>query len=573
MTLEVTTSRTRRPAERTPTRLPEPTAGPVGAPDAGPVGVRAAGRAPDRTADRVRELAERRALATAPGGPRRRGEYGARERIDLLLDAGSFTETGLFVRARPAGDGAHRPHGDGVVTGHGTIDGRPVCVFAQDATVFGGSMGEAFGEKTLALMDLALKTGCPVIGLNDGGGARIQEGVASLALYAELVRRNVRASGVIPQISVVLGPCAGGAAHSPAITDFTVMVDGASHLFVTGPDVIETVTGERTSAEELGGARTSNTVNGNAHFLAAGEVDALDTVRDLLSYLPANNLERPPRYAPGTAPDGAVLDTVVPDRLGQAHDMRDVLRAVVDDGELLQVQELLAPNIVCALALVEGAPVGVVANQPLHAAGVLDIDASDLSAAPNFAYDYCASAVTEAQKAGLRLDGVAALINGSEPVRPGTADRFHAAFAAQGLPAGTHCPSYGLAEATVFVSAARPGEPVRGIALDRDALATGKALPARPDDPRAVLLAGCGTPAGQGSGSSTPCPVPRWRRARSARSGCGAPTWGAATGTRSGRRVGCSAPCSPTPPRVPAGGCAPAIWGRSWTADWSSPGG
>ncbi|WP_055712047.1 acyl-CoA carboxylase subunit beta [Streptomyces torulosus] len=328
----------------------------------------------------MRELAERRAVATAPGGPRRRGEYGARERIDLLLDAGSFTETGLFVRARPTGDGAHRPHGDGVVTGHGTIDGRPVCVFAQDSTVFGGSMGEAFGEKTLALMDLALKTGCPVIGLNDGGGARIQEGVTSLALYAELVRRNVRASGVIPQISVVLGPCAGGAAYSPAITDFTVMVDGASHMFVTGPDVIETVTGERTSAEELGGARASNTVNGNAHFLAAGEVDALDTVRDLLSYLPANNLERPPRYAPGAAPDGAVLDTVVPDRLGQAYDMRDVLRAVVDDGELLEVQELFAPNIICALALVEGAPVGVVANQPLHAAGVLDIDASEKAA-------------------------------------------------------------------------------------------------------------------------------------------------------------------------------------------------
>jgi propionyl-CoA carboxylase beta chain len=380
VTLEVTTSGTRRPAERTPTRLPEPTAGPVGAPDAGPVGTLAAGQAPDRTDDRLRELAERRALATAPGGPRRRGEFGARERIDLLLDAGSFTETGLFVRARPAGDGAHRPHGDGVVTGHGTIDGRPVCVFAQDSTVFGGSMGEAFGEKTLALMDLALKTGCPVIGLNDGGGARIQEGVTSLALYAELVRRNVRASGVIPQISVVLGPCAGGAAYSPAITDFTVMVDGASHMFVTGPDVIETVTGERAGAEELGGARTSNTVNGNAHFLAAGEVDALDTVRDLLSYLPANNLERPPRYAPGAAPDGAVLDTVVPDRLGQAYDMRDVLRAVVDDGELLQVQELFAPNIVCALALVEGTPVGVVANQPLHAAGVLDIDASEKAA-------------------------------------------------------------------------------------------------------------------------------------------------------------------------------------------------
>ncbi|MFF5982029.1 acyl-CoA carboxylase subunit beta [Streptomyces olindensis] len=336
--------------------------------------------APGSTAERVAGLAERRERAVAPGGPRRRGEFSARERIERLVDKDSFTETGLFVRARPTGQDTRRPYGDGVVTGYGTVDGRPVCVFAQDSAVFGGSMGEAFGEKTIALMELALKTGCPVIGLNDGGGARIQEGVAALALYAELVRRNVKASGVIPQISVVLGPCAGGAAYSPAITDFTVMVDGASHMFVTGPDVIETVTGERTTAEELGGARTSNAVNGNAHFLAADEEDALDTVRDLLSYLPANNLERPPEYAPGQAPPGAGLDRVVPDRLGEAYDMRDVLHAVVDDGELLQVQELFAPNIICALARVEGRSVGVVANQPLHAAGVLDIDASEKAA-------------------------------------------------------------------------------------------------------------------------------------------------------------------------------------------------
>jgi propionyl-CoA carboxylase beta chain len=335
---------------------------------------------PDRTADRIADLARRRTGAVAPGRSRRRGEFGARERIERLVDAGSFTETGLFVRARPTGDEARRPYGDGVVTGHATIDGRPVCVFAQDSGVFGGSMGEAFGEKTVALMDLALKTGCPVIGLNDSGGARIQEGVASLALYAELVRRNVQASGVIPQISVVLGPCAGGAAYSPAITDFTVMVDGASHMFVTGPDVIETVTGERTTAEELGGAHTSNSVNGNAHFLAADEQDALDTVRDLLSYLPANNLERPPEYAPVEPPVGDRLDEVVPDRLGQAYDMREILRAVVDEGELLDVQELFAPNIICALARVEGRSVGVVANQPMHAAGVLDIDASEKAA-------------------------------------------------------------------------------------------------------------------------------------------------------------------------------------------------
>ncbi|WP_262062854.1 acyl-CoA carboxylase subunit beta [Streptomyces sp. STR69] len=336
--------------------------------------------AADRTAGRIADLAERRARAVVTGAPRRRGALGARERIERLLDAGSFAETGVFVRARTAGDGAQRPYGDGVVTGYGTVDGRPVCVFAQDSTVFGGSMGEAFGEKTVALMDLALKTGCPVVGLNDSGGARIQEGVNSLALYAELVRRNVKASGVIPQISVVLGPCAGGAAYSPAITDFTVMVDGASHMFVTGPDVIEAVTGERATAEELGGARTSNSVNGNAHFLAADEEDALDTVRDLLSYLPANNLEPPPEYAPGAVAAGAPLDEVVPDRLGHVYDMRDILRAVVDDGELLYVQELFAPNIICALARVEGASVGVVANQPLHSAGVLDIDASEKAA-------------------------------------------------------------------------------------------------------------------------------------------------------------------------------------------------
>ncbi|MFI8534784.1 acyl-CoA carboxylase subunit beta [Streptomyces aquilus] len=332
------------------------------------------------TAERIDDLHRRREQALTAGGPRGRGEFGARERVERLVDKGSFTETGLFVRARADGSGGRRPHGDGVVTGFGTVDGRRVCVFAQDSTVFGGSMGEAFGEKTVALMDLALKTGCPVVGLNDSGGARIQEGVASLALYAELVRRNVQASGVIPQLSVVLGPCAGGAAYSPAITDFTVMVDGASHMFVTGPDVIEAVTGERATAEELGGARTSNAVNGNAHFLATDEEDALDVVRELLSYLPANNLEPPPEYTPGDAPAGDVLDAVVPDRLGQAYDMRDILRAVVDDGELLYVQELFAPNILCALARVEGRSVGVVANQPLHAAGVLDIDASEKAA-------------------------------------------------------------------------------------------------------------------------------------------------------------------------------------------------
>ncbi|MHC5909179.1 acyl-CoA carboxylase subunit beta, partial [Streptomyces sp. S6] len=308
-----------------------------------------------------------------------RGRLTARERLARLLDQGSFTETGALVRAR--GDDTDTAYGDGVVTGTGTIDGRQVCVFAQDATVHGGSMGEACGEKVVRTMDLALSLGCPVIGLDDSGGARIQEGVASLALYAELARRNVRASGVIPQISVIMGPCAGGAAYSPALTDFVVMVDGTSHMFVTGPDVIEAVTGERTTPEELGGARTSNTGNGNAHFLAEDEDDALDVVRVLLSYLPANNREDPPEYGcPARPSDRPRLDGIVPDRPGAAYDMREILREVVDDGELLPVHELFAPNILCALARIEGRSVGVVANQPLHGAGALDIDASEKAA-------------------------------------------------------------------------------------------------------------------------------------------------------------------------------------------------
>jgi propionyl-CoA carboxylase beta chain len=345
------------------------------------------------THELITDLADRHKRALA-GGPApavarqaARGRLTARERIARLMDPGSFTETDALVRARsgPGDTDGPRWYGDGVVTGFGTVDGRQVCVFAQDATVHGGSMGEAFGEKVVKTMDLAMKTGCPVIGLNDSGGARIQEGVASLALYAELVRRNVQASGVIPQISLVMGPCAGGAAYSPAITDFTVMVDGTSHMFVTGPDVIESVTGERTTAEELGGARASNTGNGNAHFLAEDEDDALDTVRVLLSYLPSNNRQRPPEYPPTTpleplTADDLRLDHVVPDRVDLAYDMREILRAVVDEGELLDVHELFAPNIICALARVEGRSVGIVANQPLHAAGALDIDASEKAA-------------------------------------------------------------------------------------------------------------------------------------------------------------------------------------------------
>ncbi|MFF3377484.1 acyl-CoA carboxylase subunit beta [Streptomyces sp. NPDC002680] len=343
------------------------------------------------TAERLVDLAARQQRALAGGSAQAvarqaaRGRLTARQRVERLLDAGSFVETGALVRARTGTGTDAGAYGDGVVTGTGTVGGRQVCLFAQDATVHGGSMGEAFGEKVVRTMELALSIGCPVIGLNDSGGARIQEGVASLALYAELAHRNVQASGVIPQISVIMGPCAGGAAYSPAITDFTVMVDGTSHMFVTGPDVIEAVTGERTTAEELGGARASNSGNGNAHFLAEDEDDALDLVRVLLAYLPANNREGPPEYAfaPRTldpTPDDLRLDGIVPDRPEAAYDMREILRTVVDDGELLQVHELFAPNILCALARVEGRSVGVVANQPLHGAGVLDIDASEKAA-------------------------------------------------------------------------------------------------------------------------------------------------------------------------------------------------
>ncbi|MFE0461090.1 acyl-CoA carboxylase subunit beta [Kitasatospora sp. NPDC058965] len=310
----------------------------------------------------------------------------ARERIALLLDPGSFTELDALVRHRSTafGTAGRRPAGDGVVTGYGTVDGRPVAVFAQDASVFGGSMGEAFGHKVLKVMEHALRTGCPVVGLNDGGGARIQEGVAALALYAEVVRRNVRASGVVPQLSLVLGPCAGGAAYSPALTDFTVVVDGRSRMFVTGPEVVRAVTGEVATAEQLGGGRTSAAISGTAHYLAADEADAIDFVRVLLSYLPGNNCDPPPRHPvrdePGITARDRELDTLLPDTDQQAYDMREVLHRVLDDGDLLEIQELFAPNLVCGFGRVAGESVGVVANQPLHGAGALDIDASEKGA-------------------------------------------------------------------------------------------------------------------------------------------------------------------------------------------------
>ena len=320
-----------------------------------------------------------------------RGKKTARERIGMLLDEGSFVEFDELARHRSTAFGMdrNRPYGDGVVTGFGTLDGRQVAVFAQDFTVFGGSLGQVFGEKIVKVMDFALKTGCPMIGINDSGGARIQEGVVSLGLYGEIFRRNVHASGVIPQISLIMGPCAGGAVYSPAITDFTVMVDQTSHMFITGPDVIKTVTGEDVGFEELGGARSHNTKSGNAHYLASDEADAIDYVRALVSYLPQNNLDDAPAY-PAPDPsleiteDDVALDTLVPDSANQPYDMHRVIESVVDHGpdgtDFLEVQPLFAPNILIGFGRIEGRSVGFVANQPMHFAGTLDIDASEKAA-------------------------------------------------------------------------------------------------------------------------------------------------------------------------------------------------
>ncbi|WP_298747597.1 acyl-CoA carboxylase subunit beta [uncultured Serinicoccus sp.] len=315
-----------------------------------------------------------------------KGKLTARERIEALLDEGSFTELDALARHRSTafGQERNRPYGDGVVTGYGTVDGRPVAVFAQDFTVFGGSLGEVYGEKIVKVMDLAMKIGCPVVGINDSGGARIQEGVVALGLYAEIFKRNVHASGVIPQISLVMGPCAGGAVYSPAITDFVVMVDQTSHMFITGPDVIKTVTGEDVTFEELGGARTHNSTSGVAHYLASDEDDAFGYVKELLGFLPQNNLEDPPVYE--EEPDEELgdadteLDVLIPDSPGVPYDITEAVRAVLDDGDFLQVQELFAPNIVVGFGRVEGRSVGVVANQPMQLAGTLDIDASEKAA-------------------------------------------------------------------------------------------------------------------------------------------------------------------------------------------------
>jgi len=332
------------------------------------------------------ELAARHAIAEEGGGAERRerehkaGKLSARERIDFLLDEGTFEETDKFVthRATDFGMAEQRVPGDGFVTGYGRVHGRVVFVFAQDFTVFGGSLSEANAAKIVKIMDMAMKVGAPVVGLNDSGGARIQEGVVSLAGYTDIFLRNTLASGVVPQISAILGPCAGGAVYSPAITDFTLMTERTSYMFVTGPDVIKTVTHEDVTKDALGGAVTHNEISGVAHFMAHDDQECLAMVRELLSFLPSNNLDDAPRKPTTDDPGRAdvSLDTIVPTESNQPYDMVDVISRVVDDGYFFQVQEHFARNIVVGFARMAGRTVGVVANQPAFLAGVLDINAS-----------------------------------------------------------------------------------------------------------------------------------------------------------------------------------------------------
>ncbi|MGC5247935.1 acyl-CoA carboxylase subunit beta [Gordonia sp. DT219] len=358
------------------------------------------GAAPDihTTAGKLADLRQRLDETQHPVGEaavekiHSKGKLTARERITHLLDEGSFVELDALARHRSTNFGLaeRRPLGDGVVTGYGTIDGREICVFSQDATVFGGSLGEVYGEKIVKVMDLAIKTGRPLVGINEGAGARIQEGVVSLGLYGEIFHRNVRASGVIPQISLIMGAAAGGHVYSPALTDFVVMVDGTSQMFVTGPDVIKTVTGEDVTMEDLGGATTHMTKSGVAHYVASDEEDALDYVKDLLGYLPSNNRAEAPRLPVAAPVTGSIadsltdedleLDTLIPDSPNQPYDMHEVIRRILDDDEFLEVQAERATNIIVGFGRVDGRSVGIVANQPTQFAGCLDINASEKAA-------------------------------------------------------------------------------------------------------------------------------------------------------------------------------------------------
>jgi acetyl-CoA carboxylase carboxyltransferase component len=340
-------------------------------------------------ADRIADLEKRRDEALHAGAERSierqraKGKMLARERIDYLLDPGSFHELDMLARHRALESGIEaRPYTDGVVTGWGTVDGRKVFLFSQDFTVFGGALGEVFAEKIHKVMDLAASVGAPMIGLNDGAGARIQEGVVSLDAYGGIFYRNVQASGVIPQISVILGPCAGGAVYSPAMTDFIFMVREKSHMFITGPDVVKTVTGEEVTLEELGGAKSHSSKSGVATFTGASEEDVLDNVKVLLSLLPSNNLEAPPSVDPTDDPERKTpeLRTLLPGSSNVPYDMADVIHAVVDDGEFFEYFPDWARNIVCGFARIDGHTVGVVGNQPMVLAGVLDINSSEKAA-------------------------------------------------------------------------------------------------------------------------------------------------------------------------------------------------
>src|SRR5438874_2763025 len=340
--------------------------------------------------DRIDQLRELKVRAMLGGGPEAierqhaRGKLSARERLELLLDPASFVETDVLARHRLGTFGLDksRPYGDGVITGWGTIEGRKVFVFSQDFTIFGGSLGEVMAEKVCKIMDLAASVGAPVIGINDSGGARIQEGAASLAGYGYIFDRNVRYSGVIPQISVIMGPCAGGAVYSPAITDFVFMVKGTSHMFITGPDVIKAVTGEKVTFEALGGANTHASRSGIASFIADDEADCLAQVRYLLSFLPSNNLEDPPAYAPRDDPlrRDQSLNSIIPDSPRAPYDMKGVISRIVDEGQFFEVFPIWAGNIVIGFARLDGRAVGIVANQPKVLAGTLDYDSSEKAA-------------------------------------------------------------------------------------------------------------------------------------------------------------------------------------------------
>jgi len=340
--------------------------------------------------EQFKHLDKLRAEARLGGGEKRieaqhaKGKLTARERIDFLLDEGSFVEMDMLVRhrSRDFGLDKNRPLGDGVVTGYGYIEGRLVFVFSQDFTVFGGSLSETFAEKIIKIMDQAMKVGAPVIGLNDSGGARIQEGVVSLGGYAEIFLRNTMASGVVPQISAIMGPCAGGAVYSPAITDFTVMVRNTSYMFVTGPNVVKTVTHEEVTAEDLGGADTHASKSGVSHVTCDSDVECLQEIRKMISYMPSNNAEDAPRIKTGDNPDRTddKLDTIVPENPNQPYDIKEIINRVVDKDSFFEIHDQYAMNIVVGFARLDGYSVGIIANQPNHLAGVLDIDASKKAA-------------------------------------------------------------------------------------------------------------------------------------------------------------------------------------------------